>query len=181
MAGGNPVMQMVIPKIQANIQEHVVLKFAQAVKGTVANDVQQGVALSPEVALAQAAQKVAQTNQKLAELQAQGPDAARNKLADAELMRVANETRKLELDVDNKMMEQAQKQMDAQIKKYAIDMQVIVAELQAQTQVQQNQFKEMMSVMTKVFDNASKSTMQTKQLSFNEKQASKKEKKPKSE
>jgi hypothetical protein len=149
--GQNPVMQAVLPVIQANIQEHIILKFQTEVAGTVAQT--PGAEGSTEEAIvAQAAQQVSQKNQKLAELEAQGPDAARNKLADAEIQRVLNESRKLELEIDDKNFDRMVASMELQLKKYAEDNKLLIAEMQTQAKLHTEQMASMQALIQQAFD-----------------------------
>lgn len=66
--GGQPLMGAVVPVLQANIQEHVVMKYKEQVEGvamTMKDQVPQGQPITPdmiEFAMAQAAQQVLQAN-----------------------------------------------------------------------------------------------------------------------
>lgn len=78
--GANPMMQRIAPVLEANMQEHLVMKYQEQVNGVAqqmiqakqAMDEQQGVAMQPpdkgtiEMVLAMAAQQVAQANAQIA-------------------------------------------------------------------------------------------------------------------
>ncbi len=149
VSGGSPAMQPVIPRIMANIQEHQVLKFKEMIAANVAMGGAQGT--PEEAVVAQAAQKVTQQNQRIAQLEAQSPDTARAKLADAEVQRVANETRELEAELEDRIVERSQKSLQISLDKYkaelAANTQVIIAGMQQQADQHQTQMKEMMALL----------------------------------
>ena len=68
MGGGQPLMAAVVPVLQANIQEHIVMKYKEQVEGvalTMKDQVPEGQPITPdmvEFAMAQAAQQVLQAN-----------------------------------------------------------------------------------------------------------------------
>lgn len=88
-AGQNPMMQALVAKLQANIQEHLLLQFTEQVQAITQ---QAGQQTSPEQAMAQAAQQVTQMQlQKLQndlakQQQANEKDNAAMLLAEAELL-----------------------------------------------------------------------------------------------
>ena len=127
-----------VPIIQANIQEHMVLKFQQETRGMMTNE---------QISVAQAAQQVASTNQELQDLRAKGPDEARNKLADAELARVMNESKRLEVDTMNKQVDNFFKSMKLELDKYKTDTQLLISQMQTESQNQREQLKELMDVL----------------------------------
>jgi hypothetical protein len=136
--GGSPAMQSKAAAIQANIQEHMVLKFQQETRGQMSNE---------QISVAQAAQMVAQNNQRLAELEAQGPDTAKNKLADAELAKVENQRTQIELDAVDRQASRFFESMKLELDKYRSDTQLAIAAMQNESQQQQTQLKEMMSLL----------------------------------
>lgn len=143
-SGMNPLFEQLVPVIQANIQEHMLLKFQEEMSATVAT----GEVQAPQEAIiGMAAQNVAQKNQKLAELEAQSPDQARNKLADAEVQRVINESRKLEIEAEDKLVQRMYDALELQLKKYAEDNKVLIAELQTQVKAQESGMKELNSFL----------------------------------
>jgi len=73
MNGGNPAMQRIVPVLQANIQEHMILKYQEQLGGMVGQAEEQATMSgqqidekTAEMIMAQAAQQIAQTNQILA-------------------------------------------------------------------------------------------------------------------
>lgn len=143
-AGADPMMQNLVPIIQANIQEHQMLKFKEDTLGAVAGD-QSGA--PPEAVIAQAAQQVSQQNQRIQELEAIGPDEARSRLADAEVSRVQNESLKLQADIKD---QQVQRNLDAvklELDKYREDNKLLIAQMQETNKQAQVQMKEMSSIL----------------------------------
>ena len=74
MNGGNPAMQRIVPVLQANIQEHMILKYQEQLGGMVGQAEEQATMSGQEIdektaemIMAQAAQQIAQTNQILAQ------------------------------------------------------------------------------------------------------------------
>ena len=73
MNGGNPAMQRIVPVLQANIQEHMMLKYQEQIGGLV-NQAEQQATMSgqevnektAEMVMAQAAQQLSQMNQMMA-------------------------------------------------------------------------------------------------------------------
>ncbi len=162
-SGANPMFQMLVPVIQANIQEHMVLKFQTEIAGTVAQGQPQQGQLE-EAIVAQAAQQVAQKNQKLAELQAVGPDEARNKLADAELQRVMNESIKLESEIQDKIVKRTFDSLKLELQKYAEDNKLLIAEMQTQAKLHTDQMKQMNDLVQQALQLKSVAETQDKQL-----------------
>lgn len=147
-SGGSPAFQPLSPVIQANIQEHMLLKFQETIAGTVASippeQVQQG---KEQFVTAQAAQKVAQTNQQLAAAQAQSPDQARMILAKADAQRASNETLELQEKIKNDAAERQFKALELSLNKYQTDTQMAIAQMNAQAKAQSDQMKQMMDLM----------------------------------
>lgn len=162
-SGANPAFQNIAPLIQANIQEHMVLKFKTEVAGTVAGQ-EQGQPGMEEMLVAQAAQNVAQKNQRMQELEAQGPDTARNKLADAELFKVMNESRKMQVEAEDKVVQRTFDALKLQIDKYAEDNKLVIAEMQAQAKAQETQLKQMGDLLKQALDLKANAEQQNKQL-----------------
>lgn len=123
--GANPMMTQIVPLIQANIQEHILMKFKEDVAGTAASGQVQGS--TEEQIVSMAAQRVSQQSQQLAELQAKGVDEARNKLADAEMIRVMNETRKQEADQNFKQSELSLQALKLELEKLKEDNKMLLA------------------------------------------------------
>lgn len=139
--GGNPLMAPLMPLVQANVQEHLILKFQQSIAGTIGNQ-------EPSQALiAQAAQKVAETNNKMAELEAKGPDEARNKIADAELQKVSLKGLEMQADNLDKEHKRYMEEMKLTLDKYKTDMQAAATESQELGKAQSGEMKEMMTLI----------------------------------
>jgi len=99
MNGKNPAMQRVVPVLQSNIQEHIIMKYQEQVTGVAQNIVgnlppeQQQMPNVMEVAMAQAASQVQNANQ------AMGPQQTpEEKMVDLEKARLQIEQQKLQLD-----------------------------------------------------------------------------------
>lgn len=173
-SGGNPMFQQIAPRIQANIQEHMILKFQEEIAAMASTGEAQGQ--DQQAVISMAAQKLAQKNQQMQQLQAQSPDEARNKLADAEIQRVINETRKLEIETEDKIVERSFKALELELKKYSEDNKVLIAEMQAQVQSTQTQMKEMMSLLKESQKIKAAAEQQDKQLEVQAKEKTSKEK-----
>ena len=99
MNGKNPAMQRVVPVLQSNIQEHIIMKYQEQVTGVAQNIVgnlppeQQQMPNVMEVAMAQAASQVQNANQAMG--QQQSPEA---QMVDLEKARLQIEQQKLQLD-----------------------------------------------------------------------------------
>jgi len=98
MNGGNPVMQRIAPILQANIQEHSVMKYQEQMSGITQQMMQQNpqAAKDPsavEMAMAEAAQQVMNANQAMG--QAQSPE---QQLVSLEQAKVELEKQKLQSD-----------------------------------------------------------------------------------
>ena len=99
MNGKNPAMQRVVPVLQSNIQEHIIMKNQEQVTGVAQNIVgnlppeQQQMPNVMEVAMAQAASQVQNANQAMG--QQQSPEA---QMVDLEKARLQIEQQKLQLD-----------------------------------------------------------------------------------
>ncbi len=95
--GQNPLMQQVAVGLQANIQEHLIMQFTEQVQ---VMSQQSGEQVTPEQAMAQAAQQIAQMNMKKLEQEVQAAtrdeekDKAAEMLAKAELLDTQTQARK---------------------------------------------------------------------------------------
>jgi len=145
-SGANPMMGNIAPLIQANIQEHFVLKFIAQVSGEVSG-MQEQQGAPPEMVVAQAAQKIAQNNARLQELEEKGVDSARNKLADAELQRAVNDSTRIEVDTQDKVYNRTYDAVKLDLEKYKTELKFITDQMKAQAAAQQTQFKEMSAIM----------------------------------
>ena len=99
MNGKNPAMQRVVPVLQSNIQEHMIMKYQEQVTGVAKQLVgnlppeQQQMPNVMEVAMAQAAQQVQNANKAMGVQQS--PEA---QMVDLEKARLQIEQQKLQLD-----------------------------------------------------------------------------------
>lgn len=147
-SGANPMMQPIIPKIQANIQEHLLLKFKETVAATAASTPQGDPKATTEgFVVAQAAQKVSQTNQQMAQLQAQAPDVARTMLAKSDAQRVVNETIELQEKIKSDAADRHFEALKLSLDKYKTDTGLLIAQMQSASATQATQMKEMMALL----------------------------------
>lgn len=130
-AGGNPAMAKIGMFLQANIQEHIILKFMSQTKAQAANN---------QVTEAEAAQQVAQMSQQKLQQQMQDQsmqDSEKAKaeaakvLAQSEIMDAENAAKKIELDNDikNKEIELKYATLDVEKLKEINKMMVIDAQM----------------------------------------------------
>lgn len=135
-AGGSQIMQKAAMSIEANIQEHMLLKFMSQTQAQAANMAQQSQ-IPPEQALTAAAQQVAQLNQQEFEAKMEEANAnsaekqqaeANHILAQAELQSAQNDANKIKVDEELKNKELDMKLLALQLesmkelnKLYAID------------------------------------------------------------
>lgn len=177
--GANPVMQMVAPVLQANIQEHLILKFQESVQGTLQSEGQDPSAANEQV-IAQAAQKVAQTNQRLMQLEQEGVDAAKTKLADAELIRAQNEGRELQAKMTKDNSDQLMDYMRFNLEQQKEENRVLIEAAKLDVQVMSNQMVAMQELLNQVLANTQKDNDRSSKERMAESAAKKKEEKPKS-
>lgn len=144
MGGGHPSMASLVPLIQANIQDHVTMKFKESVYGL--SGAAQGVAPNEQV-LAQAAQKVSQQNQEIMQLRQEAPDAARNKLADAEVQRVYNESKKLEAEIMDSVYKRSYDAMKLELEKYKIELDFLKTQQAEANKAEQTELKELNALL----------------------------------
>jgi hypothetical protein len=168
-------MGPLVPLIAANIQEHLIMKFQESVAGTVAGNQgeapQQGA--PTEAIVAQAAQKVADQNRRIMELEQTAPDTARAKLADAEMQRVINETTQLENEIEDKVYERNKEALEMSFNKYKLELQeqnkLMIAELQAQNEQYKLKLKEMNDLMKSASQIVATADLEGKRLKSAEK------------
>jgi len=163
-SGGSPAMAPLVPLIQANIQEHIILKFKEQTAALAASGEAQGS--TEEQIVAQAAQKLQQQSQRLMELEAQGPDTARNKLADAELLRVSNETAKLEAETMATNAELTLKAMQLQLTKLKEDNKMLIAGIKQESA----QSKQTMDQVEDLLELAEEEQKQSQQAQLQQRQ-----------
>lgn len=121
MNGANPAMQRIVPVLQANIQEHMILKYQEQIGG-MAEQAEQQAAMSgqsvdeqtAEMIMAQAAQQIAQTNMILAK---QGMNITpEQQMVQLEGQRLNIEQQKLQAQIAKEQAEGALKNRELQLK-----------------------------------------------------------------
>jgi len=132
--GGNPIMQRVAPVLQANIQEHVVMKYEEQVNGITRQIMSQAPQGDPnlqnpaviEQIMAQAAQQVMQANMAAAQ-QGGSPE---QQMVQMEAARLNIEQQKVQAQLAKEATEGALKNRDLDLKeqKLALDAYKIGAE-----------------------------------------------------
>lgn len=119
--GGNPIMQRVSPVLQANIQEHVVMKYQEQINGMTQNILAQAPqnVKDPKVVeqvMAQAAQQVMMANQAMAQ-QGGTPE---QQMVMMEAQRLGIEKEKLQANIAKELSEGALKNRDLDLKEQKI-------------------------------------------------------------
>ena len=119
--GGNPIMQRVSPVLQANIQEHVVMKYQEQINGMTQNILAQAPqnVKDPKVVeqvMAQAAQQVMMANQAMAQ-QGGTPE---QQMVMMEAQRLGIEKEKLQANIAKEASEGALKNRDLDLKEQKI-------------------------------------------------------------
>ena len=109
MNGANPIMARIKPILEANIQEHSVMKYQEQISG-VAKKAGQQDPQAVEMAMAQAAQQVLNANQAMG--QAQSP----------EQQMVALEQAKVELEKEKLKMDSARNSADAALESQKLEL-----------------------------------------------------------
>tara|TARA_R100000808_G_scaffold40_1_gene214 strand:+ start:3866 stop:6424 length:2559 start_codon:yes stop_codon:yes gene_type:complete len=126
MNGKNPAMQRVVPVLQSNIQEHIIMKYQEQVTGVAQNIVgnlppeQQQMPNVMEVAMAQAASQVQNANQAMG--QQQSPEA---QMVDLEKARLQIEQQKLQLDTMKNASEASLKNRELDIEETEVALKAI--------------------------------------------------------
>lgn len=159
-SGGNPMFAAKAPILQANIQEHMVLKFQESIAGTAGAS----PAAMDEQLIAQAAQKVAQTNQQLAQAQEQSPDAARTKLAEAEYLRAINEGRKIQGEFSISQAELSLKALGVQVERLKEENKMALAGLKEENAKVQSDLKNATALMNKALETMNSQKIADKQI-----------------
>ena len=134
MNGANPIMQRIAPVLQANIQEHMVMKYEEQVNGLTRQMMSQAPQGDPnlqnpmviEQVMAQAAQQVMMANQAAM----QGGPTPEQAMVQMEAKRLDIEQQKVQAQLAKESVEGALKQRDLDIKeqKLALDAYKIGAE-----------------------------------------------------
>lgn len=131
--GGSPFMQRIVPVLQANISEHMILKYQEQVNGVARQMLQmiqqQGMEVGQEMGtqqidpndpkviemvMAQAAQQVSQANQAMAAQQAAGTPEAQ--MVALEGQRIGIEGQRLAIEGQRVQIEMAKASTDSQMK-----------------------------------------------------------------
>lgn len=121
MNGANPAMQRIVPVLQANIQEHMILKYQEQIGGMSEQAEQQAQATgqsvdeqTAEMIMAQAAQQISQTNTILAK---QGMNITpEQQMVQLEGQRLSIEQKKLQAQIAKEQAEGALKNRELQLK-----------------------------------------------------------------
>jgi len=107
--GGNPIMQRIKPVLEANVQEHMILKYQEQINGLTKTGMEQVGPQNPQIAeaiMAEAAQQVLNANQAMGMVQS--PE---QQLVALEQKKVELQQQKLQLDAASNTAEAA---LDAQ-------------------------------------------------------------------
>ena len=125
MNGGNPLMQRTTPVLQANMQEHMLMKYQEQVSGVAQQMIQQygtqaaeaGIDTTDprvmEMVLAQAAQQVTQANAAMAQMQ---------QMQTPEAQMVALEGQRLQIEQQKVQAQLAKESVDAAMKNRELDL-----------------------------------------------------------
>ena len=125
MNGGNPLMQRTTPVLQANMQEHMLMKYQEQVSGIAQQMIQQygtqaaeaGIDTTDprvmEMVLAQAAQQVTQANAAMAQMQ---------QMQTPEAQMVALEGQRLQIEQQKVQAQLAKESVDAAMKNRELDL-----------------------------------------------------------
>jgi hypothetical protein len=137
--GANPIMQRITPILQANIQEHSVMKYQEQMVGISEELMQQapdqaGNPAVIEMAMAQAAQQVMNANQAMG--QAQSPE---QQLVALEQAKVELEKQKLQSDTVTDAAELEIKNKELEIKETAQIIEMLKASATANSREAQSQ------------------------------------------
>ena len=136
--GANPIMQRIAPILQANVQEHSVMKYQEQMSG-LANEVMQQApdqANNPavvEMAMAQAAQQILNANQAMG--QAQSPE---QQLVALEQAKVELEKQKLQSDTVTDAAELEIKNKELEMKETAQIIEMLKASANSKTKEEQS-------------------------------------------
>ena len=135
MNGGNPLMQRTTPVLQANMQEHMLMKYQEQVSGVAQQMIQQygtqaaeaGIDTTDprvmEMVLAQAAQQVTQANAAMAQMQQmQTPEA---QMVALEGQRLQIEQQKVQAQVAKEAVDAAMKNRELDLKEAALKIDMV--------------------------------------------------------
>ena len=114
--GQNPMMQALVPILQANIREHMIMQYEEQMSGMLKQGVEQAGVGSPE-AISQitqgAAQEILQNNQRMAE---------QGNVQDLERMTLELQRQQLELEREKVKIDAAQKAADIALQEEKLDL-----------------------------------------------------------
>ena len=135
MNGGNPLMQRVVPVLQANMQEHMLIKYQEQIEGVSQQMVQQygqqamQAGIDPndprvqDMIVAQAAQQVAQANAAMAQMQQmQTPEA---QMVALEGQRLQVEGQKVQAQIAKESVEAAMKNRELDLKEASLQIDML--------------------------------------------------------
>ena len=148
--GKNPLMQRIAPVIEANMQEHIIMKYQEQIHGTAAQIIQQygpeAVAsgqVDPndpkvmEQVMAMAAQQVAQANQAAAQMQQAGSPEAQ--MVQIEQQRVMIEQAKIQAQTAKESVEAAMKNRELDLKEAQIQIDMMKEGIKTSTGIQEKE------------------------------------------
>jgi len=148
--GKNPLMQRIAPVIEANMQEHIIMKYQEQLHGTAAQIIQQygpeAVAsgqVDPndpkvmEQVMAMAAQQVAQANQAAAQMQQAGSPEAQ--MVQIEQQRVMIEQAKIQAQTAKESVEAAMKNRELDLKEAQIQIDMMKEGIKTSTGIQEKE------------------------------------------
>jgi|TARA_R110002012_G_scaffold58769_3_gene152837 hypothetical protein len=114
--GQNPLMQALVPVLQANIREHMIMQYEEQMSGMLTQGVEQAGVGSPEAIskITQgAAQEILQNNQRMAE---------QGNVQDLERMTLELQRQQLELEKEKVKIDAAQKAADIALQEEKLDL-----------------------------------------------------------
>jgi chaperonin GroES len=148
--GANPLMKRIAPVLEANMQEHMIMKYQEQVEGTAAQLIEQygpeAIAsgqIDPndprvmEMVMAEAAQKVAQANQAMAQMQqAASPEA---QMVQIEQQRLQVEQAKVQAQTAKESVEAAMKNRELDLKEAQIQIDMMKEGIKTSTGIQEKE------------------------------------------
>ena len=148
--GANPLMKRIAPVLEANMQEHLIMKYQEQVEGTAEQIVEQygpeAIAsgqVDPndprvmEMVMAQAAQQVAQANQAMAQMQqAATPEA---QMVQIEQQRLQVEQAKVQAQTAKESVEAAMKNRELDLKEAQLQIDMMKEGIRTSTNAQEKE------------------------------------------
>jgi hypothetical protein len=148
--GANPLMKRIAPVLEANMQEHLIMKYQEQVEGTAEQIVEQygpeAIAsgqVDPndprvmEMVMAQAAQQVAQANQAMAQMQqAATPEA---QMVQIEQQRLQVEQAKVQAQTAKESVEAAMKNRELDLKEAQLQIEMMKEGIRTSVNVQEKE------------------------------------------